>query len=209
MQRGAMMKKSYVSAILGSFALALLVPGPAQAQFSDNYNFLKAVKDKDGQKVTDLIQKPGSTVINSRDVTTGENALHIIVARRDATWLTFLLAKDANPNLTDNDGNTPLMDAVQGRFEEGVRTLLAYKAQVDKANGSGETPLIRAVQLRDVGIVRLLVAQGANPDKRDSIAGMSARDYAQRDSRTPGLTEALDAAKSVAKPAGPVQGPVF
>jgi ankyrin repeat protein len=204
-----MMKTKLFSTFLGSMALALLVPAPAQAQFSDNYNFLKAVKDKDGQKVTDLIQKPGSTVVNSRDVSTGENALHIIVARRDATWLTFLLAKGANPNLTDNDGNTPLMDAVQGRFEEGVRTLLSYKAQVDKVNGSGETPLIRAVQLRDIGIVRLLVAQGASPAKRDSIAGMSARDYAERDNRTPGLIEALDAAKSAAKPAAAVQGPTF
>ncbi|WP_422932971.1 ankyrin repeat domain-containing protein [Sphingobium cupriresistens] len=203
------MKTKLFSALLGSMALALLAPGPAQAQFSDSYNFLKAVKDKDGQKVTDLIQKPGSTVVNSRDVSTGENALHIIVARRDATWLTFLLAKGANPNLTDNDGNTPLMDAVQGRFEEGVRTLLAYKAQVDKGNDSGETPLIRAVQLRDVGLVRLLVAQGANPEKRDTLAGMSARDYAKRDGRTPGLTEALDAAKPAAAPQGPVQGPVF
>ncbi|WP_088181727.1 ankyrin repeat domain-containing protein [Sphingobium sp. Z007] len=203
------MKTKLISTLLGSMALALLTPGPAQAQFSDSYNFLKAVKDKDGEKVTDLIQKPGSTVINSRDVSTGENALHIIVARRDATWLTFLLAKGANPNLTDNDGNTPLMDAVQGRFEEGVRTLLAYKAQVDKGNDSGETPLIRAVQLRDVGLVRLLVAQGANPEKRDTLAGMSARDYAKRDGRTPGLTEALDAAKPAAAPKGPVQGPVF
>ncbi|CAM8672978.1 ankyrin repeat domain-containing protein [Sphingobium sp.] len=209
MRRGAKMKTKLFSALLGSMALALLAPGPAQAQFSDSYNFLKAVKDKDGQKVTDLIQKPGSTVVNSRDVSTGENALHIIVARRDATWLTFLLAKGANPNLTDNDGNTPLMDAVQGRFEEGVRTLLAYKAQVDKGNDSGETPLIRAVQLRDVGLVRLLVAQGANPEKRDTLAGMSARDYAKRDGRTPGLTEALDAAKPAAAPQGPVQGPVF
>ncbi len=209
MQRGAKMKTKLISTLLGSMALALLTPGPAQAQFSDSYNFLKAVKDKDGEKVTDLIQKPGSTVINSRDVSTGENALHIIVARRDATWLTFLLAKGANPNLTDNDGNTPLMDAVQGRFEEGVRTLLAYKAQVDKGNDSGETPLIRAVQLRDVGLVRLLVAQGANPEKRDTLAGMSARDYAKRDGRTPGLTEALDAAKPAAAPKGPVQGPVF
>ena len=203
------MKTKLFSAFLGSIALALLVPGPAQAQFSDNYNFLKAVKDKDGEKVTNLIQKPGSTVINSRDVSTGENALHLVVARRDATWLSFLLSKGANPNLTDNDGNTPLMDAVQGRFEEGVRTLLTYKAQVDKGNNSGETPLIRAVQLRDVGIVRLLVAQGANPEKRDSIAGMSARDYAARDDRTPGLVDALAAAKAAAKPAGPVQGPVF
>ncbi|WP_298400021.1 ankyrin repeat domain-containing protein [Sphingobium sp.] len=203
------MKTNHVSAILSAMALALLTPTVAQAQFSDTYNFLKAVKDKDGQKVTDLLQKPGSTVINSRDVNSGENALHYIVARRDSTWLTFLLSKGANPNLTDNDGNTPLMDAVQGRFEEGVRTLLTYKAQVDKVNDSGETPLIRAVQLRDVAIVRLLVAQGANPDKRDTMAGMSARDYAQRDNRTPGLVEALDAAKTAAKPTGPVQGPVF
>ncbi|ETI63358.1 ankyrin [Sphingobium sp. C100] len=204
------MTTKFLSAFLGPMALALLTPGVAHAQFSDNYNFLKAVKERDGQKVTDLIQKPGSTVINSRDVTSGENALHYVVDRRDNSWLTFLLAKGANPNLTDNDGNTPLMDAVQNRFEEGVRTLLAYKAQVDKANDSGETPLIRAVQLRDVGLVRLLVAQGANADKRDSIAGMSARDYAERDTRTPGLSDALDAAKtSTAKPTGPVQGPVF
>ena len=192
-----------------ALTLALLSPVAAQAQFSDNYNFLKAVKDADGQKVTDLIQKPGSTVINSRDVTSGDTALHLVVARRDNTWLTFLLAKGANPNLTDNNGNTPLMDAVQARFEEGVRSLLSFNAQVDKANGSGETPLIRAVHLRDVELVRLLVAQGANPDKRDTIAGMSARDYAARDSRTPGLTEALSAAKTTAAPKGPVQGPVF
>jgi len=192
-----------------ALALALLSPVAAQAQFSDSYNFLKAVKDADGQKVTDLIQKPGSTVINSRDVTSGETALHLVIARRDNTWLSFLLAKGANPNLTDNRGNTPLMNAVQARFEDGVRTLLAGGAQIDKANGSGETPLIRAVQLRDVGLVRLLVAQGANADKRDSIAGMSARDYAEQESRTPGLVEAVTASKPKTAPSGPVQGPVF
>lgn len=192
-----------------ALALALLSPVAAQAQFSDNYNFLKAVKDGDGQKVTDLIQKPGSTVINSRDVTTGETALHLVIARRDSTWLAFLLGKGANPNLTDNSGNTPLMKAVQARFQDGVILLLSGGAQVDKANGSGETPLIRAVQLRDVAVVRLLVAHGANADRRDSIAGMSAHDYAQRDSRTPGLVDALSTAKSSAAPKGPVQGPVF
>lgn len=192
-----------------ALALALATPAITHAQFSDNYNFLKAVKDVDGQKATDLLQKPGSTVVNSRDVTTGETGLHIVIARRDNTWLQFLLAKGANPNLADNNGNTPLMRAVQNRFEEGVRTLLTYNAQVDKANGSGETPLIRAVQLRDVGMVRLLVAQGANADKKDSIAGMSARDYADREARTPGLVEALSAAKTKAAPKGTVQGPVF
>lgn len=192
-----------------ALALTLLSPVAAQAQFSDAYNFLKAVKDADGQKVTDLIQKPGSTVINSRDVTSGETALHLVIARRDNTWLSFLLAKGANPNLADNRGNTPLMNAVQARFEDGVRTLLGNGAQIDKTNGSGETPLIRAVQLRDIGMVRLLVAQGANADKRDTIAGMSARDYAERDARTSGIVEALAAAKPKAAPSGPVQGPTF
>ncbi|WP_460987059.1 ankyrin repeat domain-containing protein [Sphingobium sp. TomTYG75] len=192
-----------------ALALALLSPVAAQAQFSDSYNFLKAVKDADGQKVTDLIQKPGSTVINSRDVTSGETALHLVIARRDNTWLSFLLAKGANPNLADNRGNTPLMNAVQARFEDGVRTLLAGGAQIDKTNGSGETPLIRAVQIRDIGLVRLLVAQGANADKRDTIAGMSARDYAERDARTSGIVEVLAASKPKAAPSGPVQGPTF
>lgn len=198
-----------------SVALALAVPGlmllaaPAQAQFSEGYNFLKAVKDRDGDKATQLIQKPGSTLVNSRDYSTGETALHIVVARRDLTWLGFLLAKGANPNIADNGGNTPLMVATQLRFVEGVRYLLGNGAAVDKPNDNGETPLIRAVQLRDLGLVRLLVAQGANADKRDAIAGMSARDYAIRDGRTAGLVEALSTAKT-AKPTGPaVQGPSF
>lgn len=202
---GQWMARGMLGALL---MLAALSPTVAQAQFSDSYNFLKAVKDRDGDKVTKLVEKPGSTVINSRDVTSGENALHLVVARRDATWLSFLLAKGANPNLVDNDGNSPLMDAVQVRFEDAVRLLLARGAQVDKTNDNGETPLIRAVQLRDVAMVRLLVANGANADKRDSIAGMSAKDYATRDSRTPGLVEALSTAKAAA-PKGPVQGPTF
>lgn len=203
------MMKRAISAWMSAAALALLMPTAAQAQFSDNYSFLKAVKDVDGQKATDLLQKPGSTVINSRDVSSGETALHIVIGRRDSGWLAFLLSKGANANLTDNQGNTPLLKAVQNRFEDGIRTLITFGAQVDKTNGSGETPLIRAVQLRDIGIVRLLVANGANPDKRDTIAGMSARDYAERDGRTPGIIEALNTAKTKAAPKGPVQGPSF
>jgi hypothetical protein len=65
------------------------------------------------------------------------------------------------------------------------------------------------VQIRDIGLVRLLVAQGANADKRDTIAGMSARDYAERDARTSGIVEVLTASKPKAAPSGPVQGPTF
>jgi ankyrin repeat protein len=186
-------------------ALALALPGVAQAQFSDGYNFLKAVKERDGAKATELIDRPGSTLINTKDYTSGETALHIVVKRRDTTWLGFLLSKGANPDVADSAGETPLLAAVQLRFVDAVRYLLAYKANINKANDNGETPLIRAVQLRDLALVRFLVAEGADPDKRDTLAGMSARDYAQRDGRTPGLVEALAGAKL--KSSAPVQGP--
>lgn len=40
-----------------AITLALMAPVAAQAQFSNNYNFLKAVKDADGDKATELLQK--------------------------------------------------------------------------------------------------------------------------------------------------------
>lgn len=198
---------SFLKAAGVALAMAAMVPGTASAQFSDGYNFLKAVKDRDGTKATELVDKPGSTIVNTRDTTSGETALHMVVARRDTTWLSYLLAKGADPDLTDNGGNTPLMSAVQIRFLDGARYLLAQRASVDKPNDRGETPLIRAVQLRDLPMVRLLIAEGANPDKPDNIAGMSARDYAKRDARTPGLLEALDAAKVKTIDKSKVQGP--
>jgi len=181
----------------------------ALAGFSDGYNFLKAVKDKDGGKVTELTGRPGSTIINTRDISTGETALHIVVQRRDAAWVAFLLSKGANPNITDSSGTTPLILATQLRFIEGAEILLNEGAQVNKPNSSGETALIRAVQLRDIALIRLLVKQGANPDKTDALAGMSARDYAIRDGRSQTILDILDTAETKDAPSGPIQGPVF
>jgi uncharacterized protein len=196
-------------ALLLGLMLVLAWPSLALAQFSDSYNFLKAVRDKDGTKVTELTGKPGSTIVNTRDFSTGQTALHIVVERRDSGWLAFLLAKGANANLVDNEGTTPLMLATRLRFIEGAEALLDKGAQVDKPNGGGETPLIRAVQLRDLPLIRLLVSKGANPDKRDALAGMSARDYAIRDGRSQAILDILDSAKKETKARGPVQGPVF
>ncbi len=197
------------AAAISGLALPALAPAPALAQFSDSYTFLKAVRDRDGAKATDALQKSG-TVINTRDTNTGETALHIAAARRDLTWLGFLLGKGANANATDNKGNTSLILAAQLRWIEGARILVTVGAAVDKPNSSGETALIRAVQQRDVAMVQYLISAGANPDKRDTVAGMSAHDYAVRDGRTPGLVEALNVAKPAQPKSGaPVQGPRF
>jgi ankyrin repeat protein len=178
-------------------AMSLLSPAVSHAQFSGGFNFLKAVKDRDGAKVTELIAKPGSgaIIINTRDASTGEAAVHMVTKSRDVVWLNFLLAKGANPNVRDNQGNTPLLLASQIGWSEGVSLLIDRNAVVDQPNNGGETPLIRAVQNRDMTTVRLLLTAGASPTKHDTGAGMSARDYAVRDPRASLILKAIDDAK--------------
>lgn len=196
-----------VKGALWGAAAALLVPGVASAQFSDSYNFLKAVKDRDGSKATEIISKPGSgsVIIDTRDREKGETALHLVTRGRDLLWMNFLLGKGAKADVRDSEGNSPLMIATQLRFVEGVQALLSNRANVNLANSSGETPLIRAVQQRDLVLVRLLFNAGANPDKADTIAGLSARDYAKRDVRGAAILRIIDEprAKPAAKAAGP------
>lgn len=174
--------------------VAVVATSPAQAQFSDSYNFLKAIRERDGQKVTDALNKPGSgaVIVNTRDSSTGEGALHIVTKRRDVTWLSFLLAKGANPDMRDATGNTALMLSAQLGFAEGLSLLIDRRAQVDLANSSGETPLMRAVQNRDITTVRTLLAAGANPNKTDTSSGLTARQYAERDLRSAAIVKAMD-----------------
>ena len=190
------------------FALALTtlaVPAAAQ-QFSEGYKFLEAVKKADGNKVNEILGTPGQTIINTRDRVSGEGALHIVTRRADAVYLRFLLQKGANPDIGDARGETPLLIAVGNGFDEGVEILTRYRANIDAANASGETPLIRAVQMRRFELVRTLLAAGADPDKTDIAAGMSARDYAKRDTRSPAIAKLLaDAPKKAARRStGPV-----
>lgn len=191
--------------LLGIVGAALL-GGPAAAQFSESYKFLKAVRERDGATVQGAMDQPGSTLINAKDYTTGEAALHIVVKRRDTPWLAFLLSKGARPDIRDKEGNTPLLIAAQLGFAEGVQTLLSGGAGVNIPNSRGETPLIVAVHNRDLVTARYLLADGANPLQPDRIAGKSARDYAAEDRRAVALLKLIDEAKP-AKPAGKITGP--
>ncbi|MEP3049740.1 MAG: ankyrin repeat domain-containing protein [Erythrobacter sp.] len=163
--------------LAGAATSGALLTTPAAAQgFSDGFEFLKAVKERDGDAATDMLNQPGTTIVNSRDITSGESGLHIVTARRDVLWVRFLLQRGANPNARDNNGVTPLQLATSLGFIEAVEELIENGADVDVTDRSGETPLIAAVHKRDIAIIRQLLAQGANPDKPDN-SGRSARDY--------------------------------
>lgn len=160
------------------FGLALVATAaPAAAQFqSEGFEFLEAVRDEDGQKVTDALNEPGSTIVNTRDRTTGETALHIATTARNSTWIRFFLQRGANPNIANREGVTPLMIAASLGDVDSVEALVKGGARIDVSNDAGETPLMTAVHRRDLTIVKLLLAKGANPDKNDN-SGRSARDY--------------------------------
>ena len=185
-------------------AIALTVVPAAAQQFSDGYEFLKAIRDSDGSKVNKFLLDRSLRIVNTKDRGSGEGALHIVARRSDALYLRALLqADDVNPNLQDGRGNTALMVAVGQNWAEGVGILIRYRANVNLANSAGETPLIRAVQMHNVDIVRQLLDAKADPDRADYGSGKSARDYAREATRWPAIAKMLaDAPKAGAKAAG-------
>ena len=184
-------------------AILAVVAVPAFGQFSESYNFLKAVRERDGNKVSEIVSNPSSTAINARDHGSGEGALHLLVRGRDLNWLNYLMSRGARPDLQDNQGNTPLILAAQIGWSEGAQALLGGRASVNLPNGRGETPLIIAVQRRDVALVRLLMNAGADPRRTDSVAGYSALDYARRDTRAAAIMRILEAPRQTQQAVGP------
>lgn len=200
MTRG-MVRRTTVGVMMATI-LAFGAPAAAQVQ-SDGYKFLDAVKKKDANEVDALLRKPGSQVVNSRDLSNGRTALHIVVDMRDLTWIKYLLGRGANANTADNRGVTPLMRASQLGWVDGVEALVAGGARVDNSNEAGETPLILAVHRKDTNMMRVLLKAGADPDRADN-SGRSARDYARSDGANSSTLAEIESSNS---PVGARNGP--
>jgi hypothetical protein len=190
-------------ALAATIALGLS-PVPLAAQgYSEGYKFLKAVKDREGTAAETMLSGSGTRLVNTKDITTGEAALHILARERDLNWLRFMLGKGARPDLPNKQGDTALTIATQLGWADGVIALLGAGAKVDTPNGRGETPLILAVHKRDVAMIRMLMARGADPKRSDRIAGYSAIDYAKRDDPSGTLLKLLERAQPAKAVAGP------
>jgi ankyrin repeat protein len=186
--------KSLRIAIIGLMFAGTAVPGAAQQLTIPSQDFISAVRGNNGDKAMQLLHDHPRGLVDSRDGS-GDTALIISIDREDETWTGFLLTQGADPNLPGRGGDTPLIAASRVGFESAIEWLISKGAKVDGANRMGETPLIVAVQQRQIPIIRVLLSAGANPDKADSAAGLSARDYAARDTRSRQILQMIEASK--------------
>jgi ankyrin repeat protein len=169
--------------------IGVAAPSLAQSTGYEGAKFVDAVRDgKNNEALTLLEANPN--IINARNAK-GETALLGAVERR-SEWTAHLLRSGADPNLASRSGDTPLIAAARIGYDDAVQWLLISGAKVDAANRMGETALITAVQQRQSRIIRMLLEAGADPDKADSAAGLSARDYAQRDTRSRDIIKMIE-----------------
>lgn len=198
--------KRLVGWMLGAGLAAALAAGAgAQQHGSEAESFLSAIREQDGAKAEAIVRSQGSSVLNYRGYS-GETPLTVAMTKRSGLYVAFLLGQGAQPDLPDKRGETALMIAARSGFVEGVDKMLSARANVDTANRQGETALIIAVQGRHAQIVRRLIEYGANPDKTDIAAGLSARDYAKRDTRNRELLRMIETIKPVKRmTSGPVR----
>lgn len=144
-------------------------------------------------QVASILLRAGANV-NATDQD-GKTALHYAMSGarintegfeiEQAQLLDTLFKYQADPNIVDNKGNTPLWYAV--RFANGTHMmemsrLLQGGANPNIQNLEGMTPLMLACQL-DGGneVIVMLINAGADPSLRD-YKGKTAMDYAKRES---------------------------
>ncbi|CAD6197044.1 unnamed protein product [Caenorhabditis auriculariae] len=94
--------------------------------------------------------------------------------------------EDVDPNITDAEGNTPLILASQAGYTHVVEMLLEKfpTINIDQTNFLGQTALIKSAIQGRVSCARLLLRAGADPNKRDNCRGFCALQWAEYVGRT-------------------------
>ncbi|KAF5961736.1 hypothetical protein HYC85_002945 [Camellia sinensis] len=101
----------------------------------------------------------------------GMTALHTAIIGKKEAVVSHLLRKDANPNIRDRDGASPLHYAVQVGAMQTVKILIKHNVDVNASDNffsqEGWTPLHIAIQTRNRDIAKVLLVNGADKTRRN------------------------------------------
>lgn len=161
--------------LLGLLFVSFGVGMPALAQ-SPQYDLLKAVDRADLVKVNELLRKGVSP--NTRRRSDRRPAIVIAAQAGSTAIVKLLLDNDANPNLADNQGQTPLMVRSVVGDTNMIKLLLSYGADPNRADTGQETALMKAVRGRKFKAAQALIEAGADPNVQD-LTGKTALEYAK------------------------------
>jgi ankyrin repeat protein len=182
---------------IGFLAAAIAASAPAQFGPPTGDTLLQAIGNDQLDKIETIV-KAQPQLVNTRSAA-GQTPLMMAIDKKSIQLLGFLLFYKADPNGANGSGELPLIAAARKGWGDGVDGLLQMGAHVDGRNRQGETALIGAVQAKSPRLIRQLMAVGADPDIPDRIAGLSARDYAKRETRTPELLRLIESGKAKAR----------
>ena len=91
-----MFRRALLPSLLAAGAILLVPAVPALAQHqSEGAKFLEAVRSAKAEDVTRMVETPGSRIVDTRDYSTGEGALHIVVRRGDSAYLSPICSATA------------------------------------------------------------------------------------------------------------------
>src|SRR5688572_28433866 len=134
------------------------------------------------EEVIDTLLNHPNLEPNSRGLN-GRPALVAFVWRDQKERVEKLLARGADVNVQDNDGDTALHGAAQTGNVEVIRMLLDKGANLNTKNKQGGTPLMWAAVYGNEDAVRLLLSRGADTSLKDND-GITAAQWAVRNNRT-------------------------
>ena len=109
---------------------------------------------------------------------------------REIAGIELLLARGANPNLANGEGNDALMMTARHALYEAVVVLLKAGADPKRANRFGTTALMQAARGHLVETARVLIRAGADPTQKDE-RGLNASRYARELGQPPPELQAL------------------
>lgn len=161
---------------LSVWMLSAVFSAPSQAQFSDSWEFLKAVDEVDYREMRNRIFKGANVNRKNRD---GFPAIIIAADKSNKELIKFLLDQGVKINATTaGRGETAVMRRADVGDMETLNFLMASGANINLQDRTGLTALMRAARARKQRIVKLLLEGGADFDRAD-YTGKSALGYAR------------------------------